>query len=449
MASKISSSFKIVFIINVLLAVTAFAKDLVFAAFLGTSVEADAYWLAYFLPDLLVNNLLGMALANACIPIFSILNTDEQQNYLVRKFTNILFFANIFAGFLFGVLFFASKQTVGLIAAGLTTNELLLTNSLFKIMIPAVLFFPLLATSAALLQAKGRFVIPSAAPVVFNITLLLTSFLAILLNIPKLNGVILLAVAFLLGIIIMAVMNWLNIRQGVLKNWGRIERNLLGNLKTRWHDVRDIFQQLTPYFLILVFTQIVLGVERYLTSFLHDGSVAALNYAYRISQLPLWVFVSAVNTVILPDLARFFNSGNKQILQKKFSRTFIQVMVLSLPAAGILFFFPKPIVEILFHRGAFDMQSVNMTAGILKGYAVAIVFQSVVAYCLRVCLALNMTWDAFLCFVIATAINIGFDFKFINILGTSALGWGAATAALVNAISLLFIIQRRRGLKVI
>ena len=207
-------------------------------------------------------------------------------------------------------------------------------------------------------------------------------------------------------------------------------------------DLKEIFSVFLPYLFILLSTQSVLSVERYLASNLEVGTIAGLNYAYRIAQFPVWVFVAAVSVVIFPSMSKLKGLGHDEYVQKTFTKALWMVLVITVPLSISLYFLREPIIAILLQRGAFNHHSLHVTAGILSGYSLTIVGQGMVVVGLRFFMAQGQMIRPLLIFIMAAMVNIGADLLLVNKVGSEGLGYGAAAGAFINAGMIYYFIQK-------
>src|SRR5690554_1072407 len=121
-----------------------------------------------------------------------------------------------------------------------------------------------------------------------------------------------------------------------------------------------------PYIVILFSLQAVYLAERYLVTAFDSGTTSALNYAFRLTQFPVWVFVSAVSIVILPSLSRHLAVGEVKEVRVVMVNAFRIVILVVLPSTLFLFLLREPLIIALFQRGAFDSRSVVLTTSILE-----------------------------------------------------------------------------------
>lgn len=431
------AELKTVIVINLILAVVALLKDIVLASYLGTQAQADAFWLAFFIPDTAAN-LLGGSITTACIPVFARLHAAEDDRMKNTVTLVTLCFALGTLGLYLG-LFFTRHIVIRGLGAGLPRSGLDLCLDLFVIMLPLILAFPLISVGTAMLQVHHRFNLPASAPVLFNVVLLSGVLYSYLRPIPIEQGVYLLAASVLTGTGLMMVLVWSGLRKNHLRIWRRLS---LPQLKKSRRQAKEVIKVFFIYLTILLSLQAVYAVERYLASGLAEGSIAGLNYAFRIAQFPLWVFVAAVSTVAFPAMSRAIGQGRADEIKHTLSRALLQILIIVLPLTACLFLLRVPVVTILFQRGSFDAGSVEITAGVLAGYALSIVWQGIALICQRAFLAIGQALPVFLSFLFFSSLNILFDFSLVRSIGLPGLGYGAAVCAFGNALVLLYLLNR-------
>jgi len=428
-----------VIVVNLFLAATALFKDVFTASYLGTSSQADAFLLAYFLPDMAGNNILANALGIACVPVFSRLLASGNSSRLAKSVTGVILYFAVFSFLLTVFSFLARNLIIDNLGPGLDAGTRTLCAKLFVVMLPILAAYPVIATGSAVMQVYGRFVIPAAAPVVFNLFFLGGLLYCSLLAKPLHTGVYVISVSILAGVTAMLALIWGSIRRNRIRV---LVRPKMSEFLRPWQDVKDIFEIFFPYTLILMSSQLVFIVERYLASNLGVGTIAGLNYAFRLAQFPLWVFVSAVSVVVFPLMSRAAGTGRAGELKDTIGRSLRLVLIITVPLTICLFGLRVPVVSILLQRGSFEADSVQITAGILAGYALTVVSQGFSVICIRALLAFDRVLAALSAVLFSSGLNIVFDFYLVNVVGPAGLGYGAAAGALVNAAVLGFLLNR-------
>lgn len=432
-----------ILVINILLAVVAFGKDILLASYLGTSASADAFLLAFFLPDTVGNNLLAAAIGVACVPVFAHAKEVKPPGYLLRLVSMALVTVGGLSVLLLAAGFLWREAALSLLGSGLPQPVYRLCMRLYILMLPGLIAYPLVTVLTALLQVYHRFVIPALAPVLYNLFFLGGVIYCYQAGFAAEQGVSIIAAAVLGGAGAMLILLCAALacyRMPVIMLCGR-------NAKlTEWQEMKrdlyNIYKIFGLYLLILCTVQSVLFVERYLAAFIGTGCVAAVNYAYRLAQFPVWVFVLALGTVVYPLLAKAAALKQDAEFKQLLGTTLQYTVMISLPFALVLLVLRVPVITVLFCRGAFTADSVLLTAQILAGYALAIVGQSVNLILLRTMMVIGkmrqMLWAA-LC---AAVINIGADFILVNLCGAAGLGFGAALGAAANTVLGLLILDR-------
>jgi peptidoglycan biosynthesis protein MviN/MurJ (putative lipid II flippase) len=214
-------------------------------------------------------------------------------------------------------------------------------------------------------------------------------------------------------------------------------------------DLKQAAAVFIPYLFILLSTQAVYFVERSLAARLDTGTVAGLNYAFRLSQFPIWVYVTAVSAVMLPALSKLTALGKKNEMQRVLANSMKQIVLISLPTALCLFILRIPIVVTLFQRGAFDSSSVQITAEILEGYSIMVIGQAVLTIGLRYFLVEGTLGYPIIVFAVTAILTIVGDFLLVPLIGAKGIGYAAAIGTGLNACLLVAKMLQSTGYPVL
>lgn len=431
--SNYSKLVVIIVVINIVLAVLALLKDMFMASYFGTTVNADAFTLSFFITDMLGNNLIGNAVAVSCIPLFTKIYDGFDEYKLYDNLVNVNISYFILTAFTFLIIILFKSQIISSLASGFITGTINKSIQLLIILLPIILIYPIVMSGISYLQVKGKFIISSLAAILYNFIFLLGICYCVFFKIPVNKGIFIIAYSVVAAVIAMAILLYIKI----IKERKTIKKS------ERKHLVKKarVYKLFMPYFIILLLSQLVLYYERYLASFFEGGSVAALNYAYRLSQFPIWVFVSAIATVLFPTMAKHNSEGDLKSLSEVFINALLWVFILTMPVTFILYILRNPIITILFLRGAFNSSSLIITSQILSGYSLAIIGLSISALCLKVYLAREEVKTPLLIFIVTSIINITLDYFLTNRIGIKGVGYGAAISSIVNASLMLFLIR--------
>ncbi|HEX7055752.1 MAG TPA: lipid II flippase MurJ [Bacilli bacterium] len=429
-------------VINVGVALLAFVKDVALAAYAGTSLQADALTLAYFVPDSIGNNLFAAAISVVCIPVFSEMLANNRLKRL-RVTVRQLFVCFIGISFIIMAFIFSFPGLLSDLLNQSPDAELTrLIAQLLRLFLPTVAMFVCVAVGTAILQALRQFIAPAVAPLFINLCFLAGVLYCRVADIPLAEGVRYIAFfitggVFLVGLWIartgigsLAKVAAVNRKKGVAETHGQ---------HTEW---RGMMRMLLLYLAILLSMQAVFFAERYMITTFASGAAAALNYAYRLTQFPVWVFVAAVSVVILPDLSRHIALNEREQAKRLLKRAFRAVVLIVFPAMAFLFLLREPVTIGLFQHGAFDDRSVQLTSGILAGYSLSVLSQSISLISLRFFLAEKNLIAALLAYAVSALVTISGDFAFTRLLGPPGVGYGAAIGAAVNAALMLTLMSR-------
>lgn len=446
--SKAGSLISGIMAVNIMLAIIALMKDILTAHYLGTTAEADALLLAYFIPDNIGNILFAAAIGTACVPVFaklSVLEEEERLNNCIRNINYSMFFLAIL---LFIAFYLMRYHIISFLGEGLLPEIKELFLDLYIIVLPTVLIFPTFSIGSAVLQIYNRFIVVAMAPVLSNVPFIGVVLYTIYNNTPISKGVYGLAFSLTGGVLVMFILIWCSlaiVKGDKFKAIFAIHSNITNE---ELKDIKDILLIFIQYFLIILSTQSVLYVERYLASFLQTGSIAGLNYAYRIALFPLWIFITAISAVILPTLSRYSGLGRKKEIEDTVSKAFYLSLIITIPMAIIVFSQRIPIITILLKRGAFDERSLQITAAILAGYSLAIIGQAILHIGLRVFLALGKLFLTMLLCFAAALFTVLMDIYLVQKIGSAGIGYGAAIGASANAVAIIYVLKKYIDLNV-
>jgi putative peptidoglycan lipid II flippase len=431
---QIASAASVVSLATFLSRILGFVRDMAIAWLFGAGLLADAFFVAFRIPSTLRELLGEGALSAAFIPAFTRTATREGREAawdLVSAVMGTL--AVILAGVTFlGVVF--APAMVRILAPGFAQvpGKLELTVQLLRVMFPYIFLVGLAAFFMAILNSLGHFVTPALSPTVLNISMIGA---ALLIAPDSRNPVLPLAVAVLVG----------GAGQLLIQVPAALARGWRPKLRVTPRDprVRHIALLMAPGVAGLAITQINVFVGTLLASFLAQGSVAALTYAFRLVQFPIGVVGVAIATGALPvmsaSMARKAVEEMKAALQASLRLAFF----LTLPAIVGLIVFRLPILHLLFERGAFTRPVTLLTAEILAGYALGLCFYIGNRILAPAFYAMHDTRTPVATGAVAVGVNIAASLLLMGPLGPTGLAVATAVASGSNFM-LLFIRLRRR-----
>ena len=426
-------------ILNVLIAGAGFGKDILLAAYLGTGAAAASFSVAYYLPDTLGNGMIGSALLIATTTVFSSLQRNYPTKEMNRFACRLLWVVggSALALSLF-TLFFAGPIMRVLVGQ---VSYLSMAEDLLVILIPLLFIYPLQYVLSGFLQSYRRFLLSSATPVLVSLAAGAATVVLMVRNVPAPQGVFTVAALLSLIVFLYVLVLWGYWRQVMKRERAGVHREATVHAGHQVYS-RQLLSTFGWFLLYLAFTQMIGFVERGVAARMEVAMLAGLNYAYRVAQVPLWIFVSAVTTWILPSLSKSLAAGDYLTARRTLTSGIKLSMLSAIPAEIIFVTLANPIVNVLFARGAFTASSVLITAGILKGYALAIVPLAVSVVLFRYFAADMKMGQAVLGAFAGAVVNIGFDVLFARRIGPMGLGIGSAIGNGLNMTMLIFILLR-------
>ena len=347
--------------------ILGFARDIMLAATMGAGPVAEAFLIAFALPNMFRRFFAEGAFNAAFVPQFSKkLEAGEDAAGFARDA-----FAGL-ASVLIALTLLAQLAMPWLVlamAGGFAADERLGLAVLFgRICFVYILFISLAALLSGVLNATGRFAAAAGAPIVLNV-ILVAVLAATAAMVPEGKLTSLVDPAERFGLAVSWAVPVAGIAQLALV-WVAATRAgfaLRPKLPRLTPDMWRLAAVAGPAMLAGGVVQINLLVGRQVASYF-DGAIAWLGYADRLYQLPLGVVAIAIGVVLLPELSRRLRAGDAAGGQDAFSRAGELALALTIPAAVALMVIPVPLVSVLFQRGAFTADDTANTALALAVY---------------------------------------------------------------------------------
>ena len=410
-------------------------RDIILARLLGASASADAFFVAYRVPNLLRELLAEGSMSSAFIPVFTEYHTlrtkRETWELASAAFTTLLSIVTLIT--LIGVV--VAPTIVWLLAPGFhdEPTQLEMTTILTQVMFPYLIFISLAALTMGMLNSLRAFAAPALAPVFFNICVIAAAlFLAPLLDEPVIG----VAIGVVVGGLAQFVMQLPSVhKRGFLFQW----RFDLGH-----PGVRRIGWLIVPSLLGTSVTQINITVNTILASYF-DGGPTYLFYGMRLIQFPLGIFGVALATAILPTLSAQAAKGSMDELRQTVGFGLRMISFIILPAMAGLMLLRVPIVHLFFEHGAFTAADTAGTAVVLLGYAVGLWAFAGMRIIVAAFYSMQDTKTPAIAAVTAMFINILLALWLMGPLEYAGLALATALSAMVNITILVSVLTSRLG----
>jgi putative peptidoglycan lipid II flippase len=432
--------------------VISLGQTVIIAGRFGVGPEADAYAAANRLPELIFNVFAGGALGNAFIPIFAgfLARGDREGAWRVAsRVVNAVFVVTLIASAIAAV--FAPWLVAEVVAPGFDAANQAQTADLMRILLVGTLIFSVSGLMMGILQSHDRFLLPALAPSMYDIGILI----GIVFLLPSL-GVRGVAIGAVLG----AALH-LGIQvPGLI----RVRAQWWPGLNWRDPSLRHVVRLMLPNVVAIGLFSINFVVMGSIASRLGTGSVAALDWGWRLMQIPQTLIGTAMAIVIFPTLSALSELGDTEGKRAAFSGSARYILIATIPAAAGLALIGPALISLL-ERGAFDASASTLVYSTLRFFALGIIFHSLLEITASSFYADKDTLTPMAVRVLGAAINISLAFVLSGVAAVDARYFGNLAApylglprhvgavgglALANSIAIgvevliLIVILRRR-----
>jgi putative peptidoglycan lipid II flippase len=415
--------------------ILGFIRDMVLARLFGATAAADAFFVAYRVPNLLRELFAEGSMSAAFIPVFTEYHTRrtarEAWELASAMFTTLLTLVTLMM--LLGMM--AAPGIVWLLAPGFhdDSSKLALTTLLTQMMFPYLVFISLAALAMGILNSLRAFAAPALSPVFFNIVIIgCALFLSPLLAEP-IYGV---AIGVVAGGAAQFAMQLPGLRaRGMLMGF-RFEPGHPG--------VKRVGQLILPSLLGLSVTQVNITISTILASFFAGGPTY-LFYGMRLIQFPLGIFGVALATAILPTLSAQASKGAWDELRGTLGFGLRMILFIMLPAMLGLILLRTPIVHLFFEHGTFTAADTAGTALAVLCYAVGLWAFAGVRIIVAAFYSMQDTRTPAFTAVGAVLANLVLSLVFMDTLRHAGLALATALAGMLNVTILVAVLNRRLG----
>ena len=417
--------------------ISGFVRDVVMAAVLGAGPMADAFFVAFRLPNHFRAIFAEGAFAAAFVPAYArVLQQSgiDPAKLFADRIAAALIAINLVL-LAFALLF--TPWVVSVLAPGLVDDPTRfdLAVALTRITFPYLALVSLETLLAGVLNANQRFAAAAGAPVLLNVSLIATLLLA-----PYFQnagyaaawGVAIAGVAQVMLVAIDAEMCGVGIRFRMPK----LDEN-----------TRRFLKALGPAIVGAGGVQLALFADTLIASFLPTGALSALYYADRINQLPIGVVGIAVGTVLLPEMSRRLAAGDERGAALAQARGIQLALLMAVPCVAAAIAIPDLIMRALFARGAFTAADAAAAGATLAAYAIGLLPFVMMRSFTAPFYARGDTLTPVKAALLAAAVNIALKVVLMGPLAQVGLALATSVGAWIN-LTLLTLFARQQGFAV-
>ncbi len=414
--------------------ITGLIRDVVFANILGAGVMADAFFVAFRIPNFFRRIFGEGAFSQAFVPVCAEYKNNRSHDE-VRAFLGHMGARFALILFIFTVLgTLASPWIIYVLAPGFVNDpdKFQITVQSLYITFPYLFFISLVAMAAGVMNTYGRFSVPAFTPVLLNLSLIG----AAILLVPYVDSP---ALALSWGVFIAGVAQLL-FQLPLLAKLGLLPRPSLAP-----HEgVTRVFKRMLPAILGSSASQINMLVNTFLASLLVTGSISWLQYSDRLMEFPLGIFGIAIATVILPSLSKKYVSNSHDEFSHILDWALRWVFLIGLPATVGLMVLAGPMLTTLFNYGKFSAHDVEMSAQALVAFSVGLPALILVKVLAPGFYARQNTKTPAKIALIAFGSNIVLAVVLVQFLQHVGLALAISIAAYINAGLLFFLLYKRK-----
>ena len=415
--------------------VLGYLRDFLIAIFLGTSIYADAFFVAFRLPNTFRRLFAEGTFNAAFIPSYTSEKikskaqgkrfADEVLTLLTLGLLTIVLIVEIFTPYL-----------VYLIAPGFIEDNVKfnLAVDLTRITFPFLAFVSLSSFFAGILNSNNKFAAAAAAPIILNIILISSLIISYYLELDF-------SKQLSYGVTLAGLIQLLFLVYVTLKYY---KPDLVLNLKLS-SKVKFFFRKLLPSILSSGVTQINILVGTIIASF-QSGAVSYLYYADRVYQINLAIAGIAVGTVSLPVLSKAFKTKNLKKISNIQNKSFELSLLLSVPASFGLILASEEIVNALFGYGSFSKDDVALTAEALKYFGFGVPAFALVKILSNFYFARDNTKTPFYISMFIVILNILISVSFFSKIGFIIIPIATSISTWIGVFIYLYLLNLKKAL---
>lgn len=427
--------------------VLGMGREIAIATVLGQGAEADIYKQAFMVPDILFVLLSSGALATVFVPVFTEYLEKGQEDrawYFYRNALTIIAL-DISLFVVLGEVFV--HPLTALVSPGFQAEpeKLRRTAELTMIVLPAQFAFFVGGILISVQYAFKRFKVPAVGNILYNVFIIL-------------GGVLL-----TYGNPLTRAMGYPNGLGAAGFSWGALIGAFVGNILVQAFGVRRLGGRYRPVIdlkdpgvhtfarlmIPIIFTlslpQLDMQVNKYFATYLKDGSVASLDYANRLMQLPLGILAQASSIALFPFIASQAARNDMAGLRRSVNLAVRAITAMTIPASVLMIVLAEPIVRLIYQHGKFTAQDTKFTAAVLVLYSIGIAAWSAQTVLARGFYALQDTATPMITGTFVTGIFIVMNIMVVGPFKDRGLAASTSIAAAILAVALFYRLQKRLG----
>jgi len=405
-----------------------YVREAVQAYLFGATLLVDAFIVAFNFPELIQTLFFSGATSAFLVPVCTkYLHDDKEYSEIYSTFINLSIIVTIFVSLIF---FIFSTIIIDIIAPGFTPETKDITKKLFIIMIPVISLHTILSVIKAFLNAKEHFAAPEMSGILWNIVFILAA-----LFLSKTYGIYSLAIGVTIGSILQIAVQYPYLRKLNI----RYKTSLILNHPAVWQAKRLFLGALIATSIVPINS----FVGRIIASYLPQGEVASLSYAFRIFILPFSLFAVPIYTVTFSKLSRLYHKDDWKGIYANIDSSIVLLSITLIPASIFLCSMGDACIKILYERGAFTAKETLLTNRALFGYSTGLLFYALSISLVRIFNAFHDMKTPAIIGITSIAINAILAATLMAPFGNLGISLATSIVSFYNFV-MLFILMKKK-----
>ena len=419
--------------------ILGFLRDVVLATLLGTGLKADAFFIAFRIPNLF-RDLVGEGATNAAVvPVLTEFKERESKEEFWRFVNVVLILGMIILSIITILGIVLAPLVVRLIAPGfiIEPEKLLLTIHLTRYLFPYLILIGLTSYCMGILYTFRSFLVPAFTPCLLNISLVVSALIASKTMKEPLFG---LAIGVMVGGVLQLLLQWHPLhKKGFRFKWPKTLRD---------SGAKKIGKLLVPRIFGAGVYQMTVLIDTFcasLSTIVGAGGISAIYYSNRILNFPMGIFSVALASAVLPSLSDLANKKDVESIKKTIVFSLENIFFVMSPTTIILFLMANPIIRVLFQRGEFGEYSTEITSMALTYYAIGLFSFGSIKILVAAFHSLQDTKTPVIVAAICLTINATLNFILMFPLKVAGIALASAIAGTVDFLILFVLLEKRLG----
>lgn len=420
----------LIMFVTIISKIFGFIKDIVLSYYYGVSNISDAYVISMTIPTVIFS-FIGSAIYTGYIPIFNEIKNKYCRTEANRYTNNLINIILILCTLILIVGLVFTNQIVRLFASGFEGETLILAIAFTRIGLFGIYFMGIMYILNGFLQSNGSFIIPASVSLIFNILIIISIVLSSYRSLFILPiGSLLASAIQIIPLLIFAIFKG-------------FKYELVIDFKDEY--IKKMLRIVFPIILGVSVSQINVLVDRTIASRIAIGAISALDYSNKINLFIQGIFVMSIITILYPAMSKMVAENKISDLNKSISESVTIVNLLVVPATIGIMIFSRPIVSMLFERGTFGKQAVDMTSNALFFYSIGMLGVGLREVFSRIFYAFQDTKTPMKNGAIGMVVNIVLNIILSRFLGVGGLALATSISATLTTILMIISLRKKIG----